>query len=71
MAQLAVGSQVRVAYDFDGEESNEELTVKEGDILTIRFTDVGEGWLQGGITFKSILHFSMSAKDIQGVSIFL
>lgn len=48
---LTVGSQVRVAYDFDGEESNEELTVKEGDILTIRFTDVGEGWIQARVPF--------------------
>lgn len=46
MSQLKVGSSVRVAYDFAGEEANEELTVHEGEMLTIRFVDVGEGWLQ-------------------------
>ena len=43
---VQVGSTVRVAYDFDGEAANEELTVREGDTLTVRFTDVGEGWIQ-------------------------
>ena len=43
---LQPNQQVRVAYDFQGEAANEELTVKEGDILKVLFTDVGEGWIQ-------------------------
>lgn len=43
---LQPNQQVRVAYDFQGEASNEELTVREGDVLKVLFTDVGEGWIQ-------------------------
>ena len=35
-------------------------SVKEGDKLTVRFTDVGEGWLQcedaHGILYNNFLH---------------
>jgi hypothetical protein len=43
---LQPNQQVRVAYDFQGEASNEELTVREGELLKVLFTDVGEGWIQ-------------------------
>jgi len=43
---ITIGSVVKVAFDFQGEAANEELSVSEGDKLTVRYTDVGEGWLQ-------------------------
>jgi hypothetical protein len=33
---FSIGSSVRVSYDFEGEDSNEELSVKEGEVLTVR-----------------------------------
>ncbi|XP_006882873.1 PREDICTED: sorting nexin-9 [Elephantulus edwardii] len=37
----------RVMYDFAAEPGNNELTVNEGEIITITNPDVGGGWLEG------------------------
>ncbi|XP_074044017.1 sorting nexin-9 isoform X1 [Macrotis lagotis] len=37
----------RVMYNFDAEPGNNELTVIEGEIITITNPDVGGGWLEG------------------------
>nr|XP_035971117.1 sorting nexin-9-like isoform X3 [Halichoerus grypus] len=34
-------------YDFAAEPGNNELTVNEGEIITITNPDVGGGWLEG------------------------
>ncbi|KAL8186029.1 UNVERIFIED_CONTAM: Sorting nexin-9 [Gekko kuhli] len=34
-------------YDFAAEPGNNELTVTEGEIITITNPDVGGGWLEG------------------------
>ncbi|NXN88089.1 SNX9 protein, partial [Bombycilla garrulus] len=39
--------QARVMYDFAAEPGNNELTVSEGEIITITNPDVGGGWLEG------------------------
>uniref|UniRef100_A0A8C0NV52 Sorting nexin n=1 Tax=Canis lupus familiaris TaxID=9615 RepID=A0A8C0NV52_CANLF len=39
--------QARVMYDFAAEPGNNELTVNEGEIITITNPDVGGGWLEG------------------------
>ena len=39
--------QVRALYDFEGEPSNGELSIREGDIITVTRQDVGEGWWEG------------------------
>ncbi|XP_068040785.1 sorting nexin-9 isoform X2 [Anomalospiza imberbis] len=45
---LQVGlAQARVMYDFAAEPGNNELTVSEGEIITITNPDVGGGWLEG------------------------
>ncbi|XP_043919854.1 sorting nexin-9 [Protopterus annectens] len=35
-----------VLYDFDAEPGNDELSVKEGEIITVTNPDVGGGWLE-------------------------
>ncbi|NXM35758.1 SNX9 protein, partial [Oxyruncus cristatus] len=40
-------TQARVMYDFAAEPGNNELTVSEGEIITITNPDVGGGWLEG------------------------
>ncbi|XP_039266654.1 sorting nexin-33-like [Styela clava] len=42
MAQRAVA-----IYDFDGIADNGEITLKEGEYVTILKTDVGDGWWEG------------------------
>ncbi|XP_053149954.1 sorting nexin-9 isoform X2 [Hemicordylus capensis] len=37
----------RVMYDFAAEPGNNELTVNEGEIITITNPDIGGGWLEG------------------------
>uniref|UniRef100_A0A8I6AC77 Sorting nexin n=1 Tax=Rattus norvegicus TaxID=10116 RepID=A0A8I6AC77_RAT len=39
--------QARVMYDFAAEPGNNELTVNEGEIITITNPNVGGGWLEG------------------------
>lgn len=39
--------QARVLYDFDGEPGTGEISIREGEILTLSRTDVGEGWWEG------------------------
>ena len=39
--------QVRVKYDFDAQDGTGELSVKEGETLTVTRQDVGEGWWEG------------------------
>lgn len=34
-------------YDFDAQPGSGELSVKEGEILTVSRQDVGEGWWEG------------------------
>ncbi|XP_042302413.1 LOW QUALITY PROTEIN: sorting nexin-9 [Sceloporus undulatus] len=68
-------SKARVMYDFAAEPGNNELTVNEGEIITITNPDVGGGWLEGknsqgerGLVptdYVEILH--ESAKD--GISV--
>ncbi|XP_011922182.1 PREDICTED: sorting nexin-9 isoform X3 [Cercocebus atys] len=41
------GERARVMYDFAAEPGNNELTVNEGEIITITNPDVGGGWLEG------------------------
>ncbi|XP_061480211.1 sorting nexin-9 isoform X2 [Rhineura floridana] len=40
-------AQARVMYNFAAEPGNNELTVSEGEIITITNPDVGGGWLEG------------------------
>jgi sorting nexin-9/18/33 len=40
-------TQVKVQFDFEGEEENGELTIREGDIITVTCQDVGDGWWEG------------------------
>ncbi|CAH2251554.1 sorting nexin-9 isoform X1 [Pelobates cultripes] len=42
-----MAAKARVLYDFDAEPGNNELTVKEGEIITITNKDVGGGWIEG------------------------
>ncbi|KAF7287910.1 sorting nexin 33-like protein SH3PX1 [Rhynchophorus ferrugineus] len=39
--------KVRVLYDFRGEANTAEMSVYEGEVLTVTRTDVGEGWWEG------------------------
>ncbi|KAM4772139.1 sorting nexin-9 isoform 3-T3 [Rhinophrynus dorsalis] len=39
-------TKARVLYDFCAEPGNNELTVKEGEIVTITNKDVGGGWIE-------------------------
>jgi sorting nexin-9/18/33 len=38
---------VKALYDFDGESSSAELSIRVGEILTITRKDVGSGWMEG------------------------
>ncbi|XP_058691294.1 sorting nexin-9 isoform X2 [Poecile atricapillus] len=42
-----MATKARVMYDFAAEPGNNELTVSEGEIITITNPDVGGGWLEG------------------------
>ncbi|XP_038622630.1 sorting nexin-9 [Tachyglossus aculeatus] len=44
---MATATKARVMYDFAAEPGNNELTVAEGEIITITNPDVGGGWLEG------------------------
>ena len=39
--------QARVLYDFKAQPGTGELTVTEGEILTVLRQNVGEGWWEG------------------------
>lgn len=39
--------QVQALYDFDAQPGTGELSIKEGEILTVSRQDVGEGWWEG------------------------
>ncbi|XP_023334885.1 sorting nexin lst-4 [Eurytemora carolleeae] len=39
--------QAKVLYDFDGESGTGEISIREGEIVVITRTDVGEGWWEG------------------------
>ncbi|GAB0095711.1 Sorting nexin [Sergentomyia squamirostris] len=39
--------RVKALYDFSGEPNTSELSIQEGEILTVTRTDVGEGWWEG------------------------
>ncbi|XP_069955467.1 sorting nexin lst-4 isoform X2 [Cherax quadricarinatus] len=43
--------QVRVLYDFESQPGTGELSIKEGEILTVTRQDVGEGWWEGSNAF--------------------
>lgn len=34
-------------YDFDGIPGNGEISLREGDVVTVLKTDVGDGWWEG------------------------
>lgn len=40
-------AKARVLYDFEGDQENSELIVKEGDVVIIVNQDVGDGWWEG------------------------
>uniref|UniRef100_A0A673T0U7 Palmitoyltransferase n=1 Tax=Suricata suricatta TaxID=37032 RepID=A0A673T0U7_SURSU len=46
-ATQSQSDMARVMYDFAAEPGNNELTVSEGEIITITNPDVGGGWLEG------------------------
>ncbi|XP_059622500.1 sorting nexin lst-4 [Phlebotomus argentipes] len=39
--------RVKALYDFSGEPNTSELSIQEGEVLTVTRTDVGEGWWEG------------------------
>lgn len=39
--------QVRVLYDFHAQPGSGEMTLKEGEILSVTRQDVGDGWWEG------------------------
>ncbi|KAF2361804.1 SH3 domain [Trinorchestia longiramus] len=41
------GVQVRVLYDFDAQPDSGEMSLKEGEILTVTRQNVGDGWWEG------------------------
>uniref|UniRef100_A0A6A7FZF0 Sorting nexin-18-like n=2 Tax=Hirondellea gigas TaxID=1518452 RepID=A0A6A7FZF0_9CRUS len=41
------GIQVRVLYDFEAQPGSGELSLKEGELLTVVRQDVGDGWWEG------------------------
>ncbi|XP_068087963.1 sorting nexin-9 isoform X2 [Hyperolius riggenbachi] len=41
-----MASKAKVLYDFVAEPGNNELTVKEGEVLSITNKDVGGGWIE-------------------------
>ncbi|NP_001120544.1 sorting nexin-9 [Xenopus tropicalis] len=41
-----MAAKARVLYDFSAEPGNNELTVKEGEIVTVTNKDVGGGWIE-------------------------
>lgn len=40
-------SKVLVLYDFAGEPNSSEITIVQGEMLTVTNTNVGEGWWEG------------------------
>nr|2ENM_A Chain A, Sorting nexin-9 [Mus musculus] len=42
-----MATKARVMYDFAAEPGNNELTVTEGEIITVTNPNVGGGWLEG------------------------
>ena len=44
---------LKVLYDFDA-EAGTELTVKEGEVLTILSKDAGDGWWNARLVFTII-----------------
>lgn len=44
---FSLHSKVRALYDFDAQPGTGELSIKEGEILTVARQDVGEGWWEG------------------------
>nr|XP_053648371.1 sorting nexin-18-like isoform X4 [Cherax quadricarinatus] len=51
MALRGSDSRVRVLYDFESQPGTGELSIKEGEILTVTRQDVGEGWWEGSNAF--------------------
>nr|XP_045611627.1 sorting nexin lst-4-like isoform X2 [Procambarus clarkii] len=47
MFPKALPFKVRVLYDFDSQPGTGELSIKEGEILSVTRQDVGEGWWEG------------------------
>ena len=47
---------LKVLYDFDA-EAGTELTVKEGEVLTILSKDAGDGWWNARLVFTIIRAF--------------
>ena len=48
--EIQIEQMLKVLYDFDA-EAGTELTVKEGDVLTILSKDAGDGWWNARLVF--------------------
>ena len=51
--EIRIEQMLKVLYDFDA-EAGTELTVKEGDVLTILSKDAGDGWWNARLVFTFI-----------------
>ena len=51
--EIQIEQMLKVLYDFDA-EAGTELTVKEGDVLTILSKDAGDGWWNARLVFTII-----------------
>ena len=51
--EIQIEQMLKVLYDFDA-EAGTELTVKEGDVLTILSKDAGDGWWNARLVFTFI-----------------
>ena len=51
--EIQIEQMLKVLYDFDA-EAGTELTVKEGEVLTILSKDAGDGWWNARLVFTFI-----------------
>ena len=51
--EIQIEQMLKVLYDFDA-EAGTELTVKEGEVLTILSKDAGDGWWNARLVFTII-----------------
>ena len=40
-------TQARALYDFEAQPDSGELSLREGDVLTVTNKNVGDGWWEG------------------------
>ena len=62
--EIQIEQMLKVLYDFDA-EAGTELTVKEGDVLTILSKDAGDGWWNARLvfTFIRVLIYYLNTKN--------